>query len=137
MATIREAIHKRIEKGETDDQKIAQAVSKQLKVNPNSVRNMLTKIRRETPVSGRSLAEFKDKYDKSTIIPRKIRAALKELGAAWEYQYEFVKRAGVSHIDMNAFHDMFADHIVTLKGESKKIWCGTTSFAKHLKELNI
>jgi hypothetical protein len=135
MATIREALSKRIEKGETDDKKIIQAVTKQLGVNPTSVRNMLTRIRRDQPTSGRSLAEFKQTYDKNTIIPQKIKKALKELGAAWEYEAEFIKRAGVNYTDINTFRDMFDGHVVVVKRESKKIWCGTAAFANQLKEL--
>lgn len=134
MATIREALSKRIEKGGTDGD-IVRDVAKQLGVKPESVRNMLTKVRKDTKPGGRSLAEFKQAYDKNTIIPQKMRAALKELGAAWEYESEFIKRAGVSYTDLNAFRDMFADHVVVVKRESKKIWCGTPSFANQLKEL--
>lgn len=135
MATIREALSKRIEKGETNDKKLIQAVSKQLKVSPASVRNMLTRINKEAPTSGKSLADFKQTYDKNTIIPRKIKAALKELGSAWEYEAEFIKRAGINYTDMNTFRDMFDDHLIFIKRENKKIWCGTLAFANKLKEL--
>jgi hypothetical protein len=135
MATIREALSSRIEKGETDDKKLIRAVSKQLGVNPDSVRNMLTKIRKELPTSGRSLAEFKQTYDKNTIVPKKIKKALKELGAAWEYEAEFIKRAGVNYTDINTFREMFDSHVVIVKRENKKIWCGTAAFASQLKEL--
>lgn len=134
MATIREALQKRIEKGGTDKDIIREVV-KQLKVKPESVRDMLTKVRAEQKPGGRSLAEFKQAYDKNTIIPQKIKAALKELGSAWEYESEFIKRAGINYTDINAFRDMFADHVVVIKRESKKIWCGTASFANQLKEL--
>jgi hypothetical protein len=81
------------------------------------------------------LAEFKQTYDKNTIIPQKVRAALKELGTAWEYEAEFIKRADISYTDLAAFRDMFSDHVVIVKRENKKIWCGTVAFANQLKEL--
>jgi len=135
MATIREALSKRIEKGETDSNKMVQAVSKQLGVNPTSVRNMLTEIRRKAPTSGRSLKDFKQTYDKNTVVPQKIKKALKELGASWEYEAEFIKRAGVNYTDMNTFREMFGDNVVYVKKDNKKIWCGTVAFANQLKEL--
>jgi len=84
---------------------------------------------------GRSLADFKKEFDKNTYIPEKIKAALKELGDGWEYEHEFSKRSGVNYTDLNIFKPEFEEHFVYIKKESKKIWCGTKTMAKQLKEL--
>jgi hypothetical protein len=138
MPTIREALIERLKKGGSD-RDIIKDVSKELQVQRSSVRAKLSRIRQadKAPAQtvGRSLAEFKQTYDKNTIIPQKVRAALKELGTAWEYEAEFIKRADISYTDLAAFRDMFSDHVVIVKRENKKIWCGTVAFANQLKEL--
>jgi hypothetical protein len=138
MPTIREALIERLKKGGSD-RDIIKDVSKELQVRRSSVRAKLSRIRQADKVPaqtvGRSLAEFKQTYDKNTIIPQKVRAALKELGTAWEYEAEFIKRADISYTDLAAFRDMFSDHVVIVKRENKKIWCGTVAFANQLKEL--
>jgi hypothetical protein len=138
MPTIREALIERLKKGGSD-RDIIKDVSKELQVRRSSVRAKLSRIRQvdKAPAQtvGRSLAEFKQTYDKNTIIPQKVRAALKELGTAWEYEAEFIKRADISYTDLAAFRDMFSDHVVIVKRENKKIWCGTVAFANQLKEL--
>jgi hypothetical protein len=138
MVTIREALLKRIEEGTGEsDAEIVLHVSKKLGVKSKSVWNKFSTIRKKEKKNsgGRSLQNFKQTYDKNTIIPQKIRNALKELGPAWEYEAEFIKRAGVNYTDINIFRDMFSDYLVIIKRENKRIWCGTIPFANQLKEL--
>ena len=85
-------------------------------------------------VPGRSLSEFRNTYDKSTIIPSKVKAALKTLGSGWEYEVQFAKLAGVSLSDLGNFRDQFADHVVTLR-ESRRAWAGTKATATAMKEM--
>jgi transcriptional regulator with XRE-family HTH domain len=84
--------------------------------------------------AGRSLAEFRQTYDKDTIIPGKVRAALREIGSGWEYEVQFAKLAGVSLADLSAYRDQFADYVVTLR-ESRRAWAGTVATAKAMKEM--
>jgi hypothetical protein len=91
--------------------------------------------RTEPRKPGRSLADWKATYDKDTIVPSKVRAALKELGQSWEYESEFVRRAGVSYADLNGYRDAFADYIVTIRAESKRVWAGSVEFAQALREV--
>jgi hypothetical protein len=85
-------------------------------------------------VVGRSLAEFRQTYDKDTIVPGKVRAALKVLGAGWEYEAQFAKLAGLSLSDLGAYRDLFAAHVVALK-ETRRAWAGTVAVAKAMREM--
>jgi hypothetical protein len=76
----------------------------------------------------KNLDAFRSVHDKNVTIPNKIRAGLTALkkaeGAeAWEYEGEFVKRAGIAQTDLGAFRSQFEDHIVETKGKSaKRVW---------------
>ena len=85
--------------------------------------------------AGRALAEFREAYDKATIIPARIRAALKTLGAGWEYETEFAKLANVSLIDLGRFRDQFSEHVVSVNRASKRAWAGTTATAKAMRDM--
>ena len=85
--------------------------------------------------TGRSLSDFRNTYDVDTIIPAKVKTALKELGASWEYESEFVKRAGVSYSDLGNYRDAFADHVVIVRKDHKRVWAGTVAFANQLREM--
>jgi transposase len=84
---------------------------------------------------GRTLAQFRQAHDKDTIIPAKIRTALKELGAAWLYEGEFIKLAGITYADVNAYRELFAANVIVLRSDNKRVWAGTTGLAKQLREL--
>ena len=88
-----------------------------------------------TKSAGRSLDAFKSAHDRDTIIRAKIDAALSELGDAWEYESEFVKRSGVNYNDLGNYREAYEGHWVTLKREGKRVWAGTESFAAELREL--
>jgi hypothetical protein len=89
------------------------------------------------PVVGKSktLADFRNTYDKATIVPARVKAALKSLGAAgWEYEVAFVKLAGVSLMDLALFREQFAPYIVNLK-DNKRAWAGSTKTATTMREM--
>ena len=87
------------------------------------------------PRVGRSLAEFRSVYDKATIVPTKVKAALKALGAGgWEYEVQFARTAGVSLADLANFRDQFAPHIVSLR-EGRRAWAGSAATASAMREM--
>jgi hypothetical protein len=83
---------------------------------------------------GRTLAEFRAAYDKDTIVPGKIRAAIKTIGGGWVYEVEFAKLAGVSLADLGNYRDNFADYVVALR-ESRRAWAGSAATAKAMREM--
>lgn len=83
---------------------------------------------------GRSLADFLKAHDKATIIPAKIREALKKLGkGGWLYESEFVKLANVSPCDFSAYRDEFAAYFVQLR--DRRAWAGSEKLANQMKEV--
>jgi len=84
---------------------------------------------------GRSLSEFRAVYDKDYIVPKRIKEGLKELGGGWEYEAEFIRQIGVRSADVANYRDMFADHIVNIRSESKRAWAGTVATAKQMREM--
>jgi hypothetical protein len=87
------------------------------------------------PTKGRSLAEFRNAYDKSTIIPGKVKAALKALGSGWEYEVDFAKMAGVSLGDLGKFRDQFAEYVVQIGRDSRRAWAGTKATADAMRDM--
>jgi len=83
--------------------------------------------------AGRSLAEFRATYDKDTIVPGKIKAALKILDV-WEFEAQFARLAGVSLSDLGNYRDQFSGYVVALK-ESRRAWARTTGIAKAMREM--
>jgi len=84
---------------------------------------------------GRTLADFRQTYDKSTIVPAKVKAAIKALGAGgWEYEVQFAKIAGVSLADLGIFRDQFAAFVVSLR-EGRRAWAGSAATAKTMREM--
>lgn len=82
----------------------------------------------------KSLADFRRTYDKSYIVPNKVRAGLAALGSSWEYEVEFAKSIAVSLGDLGMFREPFADHIVQVK-EGRRIWAGTKALARQMREM--
>lgn len=83
----------------------------------------------------RSLSDFRATYDKSTIVPTRVKAALKEMGSnGWEYEVAFAKLAGVSLNDLGLFRDEFSGYIVTLR-DSRRAWAGSEKMAKTMREM--
>lgn len=84
----------------------------------------------------KTLADFRQAYDKDTIIPAKIRDGLGFLGPeGWEYEVEFAKMCGVSLYDMGRVRDRFADNIVTIGRNSKRAWAGSKALAAKMREM--
>jgi hypothetical protein len=84
---------------------------------------------------GKTLAEFRAVWDKSTIIPARLREGLRQLGAnGWEYELAFAKLAGVSMQDLSNYREMFADFIVLLDHGKRKAWAGSVAMAARMKE---
>lgn len=90
-----------------------------------------------TPTSaGRSLSEFRAVYDKDTIIPQRIDAALVQLGKdGWAYEMEFVKLAGLGLAQLAAYRDAYAEYVVSLNRESKRAWAGSKALAAKMREM--
>lgn len=86
---------------------------------------------------GKGVDEFRSLYDKSYIVPRKIRSAFEKLGDGWLREAEFAKLAEVNTNDLSAFRAEFEDHIVALAGteRGKRAWAGTKRMASKLREM--
>lgn len=84
---------------------------------------------------GKTLNDFRQTYDKATIVPAKIKAALVVLGAGgWDYESQFARLAGVSLADLGTFRDQFADYVVALR-DSRRAWAGSKATAKQMREM--
>lgn len=84
--------------------------------------------------------DFKKSYDKSYIIPEKIRAGLAKLKAknGWCEQKDFMILCDIrSPNDLAAYAEPFArDHVVLVPHtdrHQKKVWCGTKAMADKLR----
>ncbi len=85
-----------------------------------------------------SLADFKAQFDKSTIVPNKIRAALSALGDGWLYEVEFAQHAGVSLNDLGRFRDAFAAHQLVARAQGRserRIWVGSKKVADRMRDM--
>ena len=91
----------------------------------------------------KTLSDFRAAHDKNFIIPKRIESALKSLAddspEAWEYEIEFIKRAGLATTQLAEFRDQFEDFIVTVASThsrgGKRIWCGTKALAAKLRTM--
>ena len=83
----------------------------------------------------KSLADFRDKYDKSFIVPKRIKAALKNLGKGWLYEIDFAREAGVAIRDLYAYRDQYAANIVHIPKENRRVWAGTPELARQMREM--
>lgn len=90
------------------------------------------------PSGGKSLSEFRATHDKSFIVPEKIRTGLRKLGADhWEYETTFAKIAGVSITDLGTFRDLFADFVVEIRRDRKRIWAGSAPMATKMRQMLV
>lgn len=84
----------------------------------------------------KTLADFRAIYDKGTIVPAKVKAALKELGrAGWEYEVGFAKLAGVSLSDLGNFRDLFSDYVLPVERGARRIWAGSTELRDEMRKM--
>lgn len=83
----------------------------------------------------KTLSDFKSAHDRNTVVPAKINKALiamlKEHAESWEYEKDFMTRAGISTTDLGQFRDQFEQHIVVASGKNpKKVWFADPKIAK-------
>jgi hypothetical protein len=86
----------------------------------------------------RTLADFRAAHDPDVIYPARIKAALAEMlveGAEiWEYEQDFLRRAGVSNNYISPYREAFADHIVETGGKQpKRVWFADPKVAKKVR----
>lgn len=87
----------------------------------------------------RNLDDFRKVYDKSLIIPARIKAALADLGDAWETEQEFLRRVACSTTEFARYRDPFIEHSVEIPrsrangSQAKRVWAGTKQFAAKLR----
>ena len=88
------------------------------------------------PTSGRSLSEFRSTFDRDTIFPKKIDAALTQLGKdGWAYEVEFAKLAGIGLAQLATYREAYAEHVVPLNRDSKRAWAGSKAMAAKMREM--
>ena len=83
--------------------------------------------------SALSLRDFVAKYDKSEIVPGRIKAQLKVIRDGWQYEPEFAKDAGVSLVDLAKFRELFIEHIVITPGDKRRAWFGKVEHAEQMR----
>jgi hypothetical protein len=85
----------------------------------------------------RNLHDYRLAHDPNVMVPAKIKAALvalaKEGAESWEYEAEFIKRAGIAGLQLSQFRDQFAAHIVEAPSQhgkaARRVYFGTTKAA--------
>jgi hypothetical protein len=82
----------------------------------------------------RSVADFRNVYDLNTIVPKKIAAGFKLLGAGWMYESEFAKAAGLTLKDLGNFRENYMDHFLVTR-DGHKVWAGRVSVANELRQM--
>lgn len=85
-------------------------------------------------VDARSLSEFRNTYDKDTIVPKAVNTALKALGSGWLYEVEFAKLAGLSLKDLGLYRDRYAEHIVVIR-DHRCVWVGKATVAEEMRRM--
>jgi len=99
------------------------------------------------PKARRNLATFAASHNDDVKIPNKIRAALEQMrkeDGEEAYAYEatdpegtpFIKRAGISGVQLSQYRDQFAEHVVQVKQDTgsrrgpRWVWFATAKAAK-------
>ena len=76
----------------------------------------------------KTLSDFRALHDPNVVVPNKIRAALASMATEgkehWEYEADFLKRAGVTPLQLAAFRETFKTHIVETGNSrnAKRVW---------------
>lgn len=86
-------------------------------------------------VKGKTLDEFRQQYDKSYIIPTRVKDALKAMGNTWEYEGPFAKQACVTLADLGDVREQFIDHVVILSRDGRRAWAGTAATAEAMRKM--
>lgn len=85
----------------------------------------------------KDLNAFRALHDRNVVVPEKIKkglASLKASGDAWEYEGEFMKRAGLSQTEVGQFRPEFVEHIVETKGKgAKRAWFHDSKHAAEMR----
>lgn len=87
----------------------------------------------------KSIADFRNLHDQNVIVPNKIRAALaamlKEGPEQWDYEGDFIKRAGISTTQLGQFREQFLDHVIEAGGAraARRVWIADPKVAKKLR----
>lgn len=73
----------------------------------------------------KTLADFRSEYDPDIKVPKLITAGLASLLAtgveSWEYEIDFMRRAGIGMAALATYRDQFAKHIVEVKQGNKNL----------------
>lgn len=94
---------------------------------------------------------FRAAHDRSVLVPQKIKAALASLAKdnanpnakdgpkdgsdGWEYEAQFIKRAGISQTDMGVYRDQFKGHVVQVSGKNpKRVWVASEKEAAKFRK---
>jgi hypothetical protein len=77
--------------------------------------------------AARTLDDFRAAHDPNVMIPQRIRRALaemlKEHAESWEYEIDFLRRAGIANSLISPFREDFKNHIVDTRGKNpKRVW---------------
>ncbi len=89
-------------------------------------------------VKARSLEAFREQFDRSTIVPGKIRAALEALGEEWLFEVEFAQAAGVSLTELGHYRDEFAAHQLVARAPGRgerRVWVGSIKAANAMRAM--
>jgi len=124
--------------------------AKALQLSRSTFQNQLRRARESgfTPSDGSVLVhtktnvgnteeDFRKRFDKAYIVPKKIEEALKLLGRSWYYEADFCRLAGITPPDLQAYRDHYADYHFEARevGNKKRmIWCGDRALATKLRE---
>ena len=79
-------------------------------------------------------SDFRALFHKGTIIPSKIKKAIAAMAPGeWKYESEFAHDAQISVSDIAKYREPFADNIVFIQRESKRVWAKTAALATELR----
>jgi len=89
----------------------------------------------------KTIDDYRSTHDTNVVVPNKIRAALaamlKEGPEQWDYEADFIKRAGVSQTQIAAFRESFTDHIVEAPAvhgrAARRVWFADAKVAKKVR----
>lgn len=91
--------------------------------------------------AAKTIADFRSLHDPSVVVPNRIKAALDQMaqeGAEqWEYEADFLKRANVTPVQLNAYREHFKAHYVEGQDPKRRTgvraWFGSTKAAKAVR----
>lgn len=95
----------------------------------------MSKVALAKKPAARTLDDFRAAHDRNVIVPAKIRKALADMeaehGESWEYELDFMRRAGISQTDVGMFRPQFEAHVVETGGRNpKKVWFASAKVAE-------